>query len=82
LSSFGKQQQLVVSGAMENVDDFDDVGADAIENQIVAKRAPTNPRMFVTRNQWVSARCIRQGFTFFPQFLNECNAASAFRSAM
>ena len=58
-SHFRKQQSLVVAGAVENMDDFDGVGADAVENQVIAKRTSANTEMFVARHQRIAARRIR-----------------------
>ena len=50
---------------------FDGIGADTIENQVIAERTSADAEMFVARYQRIAAWCIRQGLTFLPQLFDK-----------
>ena len=71
----GKQQGFVVPGAMENMDDFDRVAPDAVENQKLPEETPANAYMLVARHQRIGPRGVEQRFALFSQLTDDSLSA-------
>jgi hypothetical protein len=70
-----KQDRLVVAGSVENVDDFDGIVGDTIEDEVIAMGQTTYSISLVARNQRKRARrCDDRGTSRF-QFGNKCQGA-------
>jgi len=50
---------------VKDVDHFDRIVADSIENQIAAERTPTNTFMFVARYERIAARRVGKRVALF-----------------
>ena len=73
---FRKQQRFVISGAVQNMYDFDGISADAIENQEIAARALADSEMLVTRHQRVAARRVQIAIRISPAARESASARS------
>ena len=61
-----EKQRLIIARAVKNVDHFDRILTDPIEDQIVAERAAANAFVFVARHQRIAPWRICKGFALFP----------------
>jgi hypothetical protein len=75
-----KQQYLVVPSAVKDVDDFDEVRSDPIEDQIVRVNAPADAVAFKAGNERMAERQFGEGLTVIQQFLDKaCGAPGIMR---
>jgi len=61
---------------MKDMDNFNRIPTDAIENQKSTEGTPANPEMLVARQQRVAARGVQQRFASFPQLADQLDRTS------
>ena len=71
LESFAEQLGAIVGGAMQDMDDDQLTGFNAITDQVVSVNAPTDTMVFVARDEGTAIRVNDQIFTLSPQLLDE-----------
>lgn len=57
---FREQKGLIISGAVKDMDNFNRLVTDTIENQIPAEGTPANSEMLIPWDQGVATRRIQQ----------------------
>jgi hypothetical protein len=70
-----KQQCLVISSAVQDVDDFDEARSDPVEDQIVRVDTPADAVGFKAGNERMAERQFGEGLTVIQQFLDEACGA-------
>jgi hypothetical protein len=66
----------MIPGAVKDMDDFNRILADAVENQKPADGTPSNAEMLVAWHQWVAARGVQQCFAALSRLANQRECAS------